>query len=154
MDKKLSMIFREAQISDIKQIQLVRNAVRENVLSDPALVSDYDCEEFLTRRGKGWVCKIENRLVGFAIADLKENNIWALFVHFEFEGKGIGGKLHEMMLSWYFTQNKKNVWLGTEPRTKAERFYKKHGWRETGLHGKNEIKFEMTFDEYKAIHSR
>ena len=148
------MIFREAQVGDIKQIQLVRNSVRENVLSDPGLVTDCDCEEFLTIRGRGWVCEIEKRIIGFAIADLKENNIWALFIHPEFEGKGIGGKLHEIMLDWYFAQNKKNVWLGTSPGTKAERFYKKHGWREAGLHGKNEIKFEMTFEEYNAIHSR
>ena len=36
------MIFREAQISDIQQIQIVRNAVKENVLSDPSLVTDKD----------------------------------------------------------------------------------------------------------------
>ncbi len=146
------MIFREAEINDIRQIQLVRHSVKENVLSNPALVTDDDCEEFLTRRGKGWVCEIDNRIIGFAIADLKENNIWALFVHPEFEGKGIGDKLHEIMLNWYFNQDKENVWLGTSPKTKAEKFYRKHGWRETGVHGKNEIKFEMTFDEYNTIH--
>ncbi len=144
------MIFRAAQISDIKQIQLVRNSVTENVLSNPDLVKDQDCEEYLTVRGKGWICEIDNRIIGFAIADLKENNIWALFVDPEFEGKGVGGRLHEMMLNWYFAQHKEDVWLGTAPETKAEKFYKKHGWRPTGLHGKNEIKFEMTSTEWKA----
>lgn len=147
------MTFREAEISDIGQIQLVRHSVKENVLSNPALVTNEDCEEFLTLRGKGWVCEIENRIVGFAIADLKENNIWALFIHPGFEGKGIGSKLHDMMLEWYFCHSKKDVWLGTSPGTKAERFYRKHGWRKTGRHGKNEIKFEMTFIEYNTIHS-
>jgi hypothetical protein len=37
-------------------------------LSDPLLVIDEDCEEFLTKRVKGWVCEIENQIVGFAIA--------------------------------------------------------------------------------------
>ncbi len=147
------MIFREAVIGDIKQIQTVRNSVKENVLSNPGLVTDDDCEDFLTRRGKGWVCETENKIVGFAIADLEEDNIWALFVHPEFEGRGIGGKLHQMMLDWYFTQGKKNVLLGTSPHTRAERFYRKHGWRETGTHGKDEIKFEMRFDEYNTIHA-
>ncbi len=147
------MIFREAVIGDIKEIQIVRNSVKENILSNPGLVTDDDCEDFLTMRGKGWVCEIENKLVGFAIADLKEDNIWALFVHPEFEGKGIGRKLHQIMLDWYFMQGKKNVWLGTSPHTRAERFYKNLGWREIGTHGKDEIKFEMTFDEYHTINA-
>jgi len=50
------MIFREAIVSDIPQIQVVRHAVKENVLSNPALVTDHDCKEFITERGKGWVC--------------------------------------------------------------------------------------------------
>lgn len=148
------MNFRQAETSDIKQIQRVRHSVKENVLSNPGLVTDDDCEEFLTRRGRGWICEIDNRIVGFAIADLKKNNIWALFIHPEFEGKGIGSKLHDMMLDWYFAEEKQTVWLGTAPRTKAEKFYRKHGWRETGIYGKNEIKFELTIDEYNTIHCR
>lgn len=139
------MIIREAEIADIKQIQIVRNSVTENTLSDPNLVSDEDCEEFIIVRGKGWVCEIENQIVGFAIADLKENNIWALFLDPEFEKKGIGQLLHKTMLDWYFTQTKKTVWLGTAYNTRAEKFYKKAGWTEVGMHGAKEIKFEMTY---------
>lgn len=135
-------LFREANTSDISQIQVVRNSVKENMLSDPALVSDRDCEEFLTERGKGWVCEINGRIVGFAIADLKEHNIWALFLHPDFEKQGIGKTLHDMMLDWYFQQTQQRVWLGTAPGTRAEGFYKKNGWKETGMHGK-EVKFEM-----------
>ncbi|KAA5536432.1 GNAT family N-acetyltransferase [Taibaiella lutea] len=142
------MIIREAVISDIKQMQEVRNAVTENALSDPNLVTDKDCEVFITERGKGWVCEMDNRIAGFAIADLKENNIWALFLRPECEGKGIGKKLHDTMLDWYFTQTKNKVWLGTSPDTRAETFYKNAGWKVIGMHGKNELKFEMTFDDW------
>lgn len=107
------MIIREAKIDDTKQIQIVRNSVTENTLSNPNLVTDKDCEEFITIRGKGWVCEIDNQIVGFAIADLKENNIWALFIDPKFEKKGIGLILHKTMLDWYFAQTKKTVWLGT-----------------------------------------
>jgi GNAT superfamily N-acetyltransferase len=112
------MIFREAQISDIPQIQIVRNSVKENVLSDTSLVTDKDCVEFLTIRGKGWVCVVAEIVVGFSIADLKEKNIWALFVHPDHEAKGIGKRLHKEMLDWYFTQTKEKVWLGTAPKQK------------------------------------
>lgn len=145
------MKIREANIHDIKKIQIVRNSVKENTLSDPNLVTDKDCEEYITERGKGWVCEIDNRIVGFAIADLKENNIWALFLHPDFEGKGIGQLLHRTMLDWYFKQTKEKVWLGTAFNTRAEQFYRKAGWEEAGTHSSKEIKFEMTYEEWKSV---
>ncbi len=144
------MIFREAQTNDIKQIQVVRNAVKENVLSNPGLITDKDCVEYLTLRGKGWVCEVDGTIVGFAIADLIDNNIWALFVHPDYEGKGIGKTLHHIMLNWYFKQHKDNVWLSTGTDTKAEKFYRKYGWKETGLYGKTEIKFEMKKEDWNS----
>lgn len=137
------MIFREALVSDIQQIQVVRNAVKENTLSNPALVPDEDVAEFLINRGKGWVCVIAGKVAGFSIADLKGNNIWALFVHPDHEKKGIGKMLHDLMLDWYFEQTTTTVWLGTAPGTRAEKFYRMQAWKEVGMHGKGEVKFEM-----------
>lgn len=137
------MVFREATLDDIPQIQVVRNAVRENRLSDPGLVTDADCADFLTRRGKGWVCIIENTVAGFAIVDMQEHNIWALFVHPDHEALGIGKQLHRLMLDWYFTQTSEPVWLGTAPGTRAEEFYQRQGWQRTGVVNKGEVKFEM-----------
>jgi len=145
----MKMIFREATTTDIPQIQLVRNSVKENVLSDPALVTDKDCEDYLLGRGKGWVCEIEGEVVGFAIADLIDHNVWALFVKPGFDKKGIGKKLHDDMLDWYFAQTDLTIWLGTASGTRAEGFYRKAGWSEVGIHGKGEIKFEMTASNWK-----
>ncbi|WP_237390831.1 GNAT family N-acetyltransferase [Chryseobacterium sp. KMC2] len=147
----MNMIIREAILEDIPQIQTVRNSVKENTLSDPGLVTDRDCEEFLFERGKGWVAEENGRITGFSIVDLKEHNIWALFVHPDFENKGIGRKLHDIMLDWYFTQKKDAVWLGTSPDTRAETFYRKSGWKEVGIHGKGEVKFEMSFQNWKNL---
>lgn len=147
------MIFREATIEDIQQIQLVRNAVTENTLSNPSLITDKDCEAYITSRGKGWVCEINNQIVGFSIADLQNNNIWALFVHPAFEKRGIGKQLHDSMLNWYFAQHKTKVWLSTAPNTRAELFYRKSGWTAVGMHGKGEIKFEMTLNDWINIKS-
>lgn len=145
------MKIREAQLNDIKQIQIVRNSVKENTLSDPNLVSDKDVAEYISERGKGWVCEIGNQIVGFAIADLKDHNIWALFIDPEFEKKGIGQQLHNTMLDWYFRQTKETVWLGTAFDTRAEKFYQKAGWTAVGTHGTKEIKFEMTYDAWMKI---
>ena len=144
------MLFREAKPADIPQLQLIRRSVTENILSDPTLVTDELCALYLTERGKGWVCEVEGKIVGFSIVDLQENNIWALFMLPEFEGQGIGKQLHRIMLDWYFQQTKEPIWLGTDPGTRAERFYRRQGWRETGIHGNSEIKFEMRHDDWQA----
>ena len=52
------------------------------------------------------------------------------------------------MLDWYFTQTQDKIWLGTSPNTRAENFYRKSGWIEAGIHGKGEIKFEMTYNDW------
>ena len=142
--------FREGGINDISQIQFVRNAVKENRLSDPALVPDEDVEEYMTKRGKCWVCETDKTIVGFAMVDLTGNNVWALFVHPGFEAMGIGKKLHLMMMDWYFVHTKEKIWLGTAPNSRAEKFYRMQGWTEVGVHGKGEIKFEMSFDDWSA----
>ena len=58
-------------------MQLIRNAVKENVLSDPALVPDEAVEKYINQRGKGWVCLVDKTITGFCIADLIDDNIWA-----------------------------------------------------------------------------
>lgn len=145
------MIFREATVDDIDNYMIVRMAVKENVLNNPALVPREDNVAYLTEHGKGWVCEIENRIVGFSIVGLTQRNVWALFVLPEFEGKGIGRKLHDIMIDWYFSQTSEKIWLGTEQNTKAEIFYKKRGWTVVGMHGDDETKFEMTMEDWKRI---
>ena len=144
------MIYREAEIKDIHQMHVVRTSVKENVLSNPGLVTLQDYKDYLTTRGKGFVCEIDNIIVGFSIVDLIDKNVWALFVDPAYEGKGIGKKLHDLMLNWYFSQTTETLWLGTEPNTKAEIFYRKNHWMENGRHGKNEIKFEMNFENWTS----
>ena len=142
------MNFRQATTEDIPQIQIVRNSVKENQLSNPNLIPDNLVEEFITKRGKGFACEIDKKIVGFSIVDFVENNVWALFLLPEFEGKGIGKKLHQLMLDEYFSKTKETIWLSTEANSRAETFYKKHGWKNAGFHG-NEVKFEMSFEDWR-----
>ena len=143
------MNFRQAIPEDIPQIQIVRNSVKENQLSNPNLIPDELVEEFITKRGKGFVCEIDKKIVGFSIVDFVENNVWALFLLPEFEGKRIGKKLHQLMLDEYFSKTKETIWLSTEANSRAEIIYKKQGWKNAGFHG-NEVKFEMSFEDWKS----
>ena len=149
MEQITSINFREATINDYPELHSIRIAVKENILPDPLLITESDYENFLTIRGKGWLCEVENNIAGFAIIDLKEKNIWALFVHPDHEGKGIGKRLQEIMLNWYFENNDELLWLGTSPGTRAERFYRKSGWKEVGIRKNGEIKFEMSKSEWQ-----
>ena len=143
------MEFREAQLSDIAQIQVVRHLVKENTLSDPALVPDKDVAYYITEKGKGWVCETDGKIVGFSIVDLKEKSIWALFVDPEYDNRGIGKELHRLMMDWYFSQTTDKVCLGTAPKTRAQEFYKRQGWTETGMYPNGEVKFEMQSEDWK-----
>ncbi len=146
MDQKIK--FEESTVADIAQMRIVRNSVRENVLSTPDLVKNSDYQHYLTN-GKGWVCKSDDIIVGFAIVDVNTRNVWALFVLPQFERKGIGKRLHDLMLNWYFTKTNESIWLSTAPGSRAENFYLAAGWKNVGTHGNGEIKFEMSYKEWQ-----
>ena len=126
--------------------------MKENTLPDPGFITEKEYEKYLTYHGKGWLCEIDHEVVGFSIVGLAQRNVWALFVHPDHEGKGIGKKLHDMMLDWYFEQTNQPVWLGTGPNTRAELFYRKAGWTETGRRPNGEIRFEMNANYWKSLH--
>lgn len=143
------MNFRIATLADIPRIQVVRHLVKENILSNPTLVTDTDVADYITRRGKGWVCEVDETIVGFSIADLEDNSIWALFLQPEFEGRGIGKELQRLLLDWYFSQSQQTLWLTTSPGTRAETFYSRTGWQDKGMQ-KGEIRFEMTKEVWES----
>jgi GNAT superfamily N-acetyltransferase len=144
------MIFREARTSDIQQLQLVRQCVRENVLSDPSKVTEYDYLRYLTIDGKGWVCETGSKIIGFAIIDCKHHKIWALFVKPAFAGKHVGKTLLDLMLNWYFSKDEETLSLNTAPHTRAEQFYTMQGWTPAGRSPDNEIVFQMQYATWKA----
>ena len=145
------MIFREAQTEDIAGIQRVRNSVKENQLPDPNLVPDTDVADYISRRGKGWVCEMDGTIVGFSIVSVIDRNVWALFIQPGYDKKGIGKKLHHDMLNWYFSQTNETIWFSTAPGTRAEAFYRRAGWQETGMTKSGEVKFEMTAHKWSSL---
>ena len=147
----MTAFIRPATPADIPGIQLVRNAVKENRLSNPDIIPDALVHEFLFERGIGWVAVIGTRIAGFAIVDFHEQNVWALFVDPVDENKGIGKKLLQVMLEYYFRQSHATLWLSTAPGTRAEKFYEMQGWKKAGMQGK-EVKFTMRLHDWEAIH--
>ncbi|MET0394429.1 MAG: GNAT family N-acetyltransferase [Chitinophagaceae bacterium] len=144
------MQLRQAILTDIPQLTVLRLSVTENQLSDPGLVTEQDYITYLSQRGRGWVCETGGLVTGFAIVDNTDHNVWALFVLPGYEGQGIGRRLHDAMLDWYFSQGETFIWLGTAPGTRAERFYRKAGWQDRGLRPNGEKRFELTAAQWQA----
>lgn len=134
---------REATRADIPGLWDVRYAVRENTLT-PGRLSDEDVRREIEDTGKGWVIEEGDRIVAFAIGNAENGNIWALFVHPEYEGRGYGGRLHEAMLAWLRTQPVASLWLTTDADSRACGFYARKGWSRVGVSESGEVRFERS----------
>jgi GNAT superfamily N-acetyltransferase len=136
-------MIRKATIKDVRAMNHLRLQVRENVLSDPALVTSETTAHAITAEGRGWVYEEAGEILGFAIAKDEDPTIWALFVHPHHEGLGIGHQLHSAAVAWLWSRGAERIWLGTDPGTRAERFYLERGWRKAGIRDNGELLLEL-----------
>lgn len=121
----------------------VRMSVRENQLVSMQL-TESDYIDAIESRGRGWVIEAEETIVAFAIGDTSNASIWALFVDPNHEGRGFGRQLHDEMVSWLWQQGHEQLWLTTDPGTRAQRFYEAAGWRTVGSGSHGEVRLELT----------
>lgn len=131
---------RQAQRADITAMHRVRLSVHENRLA--SIVTEEDYIPAIEEAGRGWVIELNGAVVAFAVGNRVTGNIWALFVEPGHEGRGYGRRLHDAMVEWLFAQGLKRLWLGTQPNTRAQRFYELAGWSHTGMLANGEASFE------------
>ena len=129
----------------------LRMSVRENVLSDPNAVRLEHYGAILANGGRGWVWDEGGAIRGFAIVDTRNENVWALFVAPGAEGRGIGSRLHDAMLAWYFSTGATRLWLSTGGGTRAERLYRRAGWRQAGVEANGDLRFEVGAGEWQNL---
>ena len=138
----MSFHIETAGLADIPAMHAVRLAVRENRLSDPARITEGSYIPYV-EAGSAWVARGAGRAVlGFTVADRSNAGVWALFVHPDREGAGIGRALHDTLLGWARHEGLSGLWLTTAPGTRAERFYLGAGWRKAGVSPAGEVRFE------------
>jgi GNAT superfamily N-acetyltransferase len=141
------MMVQDARPEHIPGIYRVRLAVRENVM--PLEIVQRDgwtpervADAFSPGR-RGWVVEHDGEVVGFSIADANTRSIWALFVLEKHEGRGFGRALLTAAVDWLWSEGSERIWLDTDPRSRAEGFYRHLGWQATGTTAKGEIRFEL-----------
>lgn len=138
-----ALALRRATVADIPAMSRIRLAVRENRLSNPARITEEMYRDYLDALGRGWVAEIAGEVVGFAYADRGDGSIWALFVDPEREGLGAGSRLLRLAAAWLFEIGYDEVWLGTEPGTRAHGFYAAQGWVQEGMKDDVEVWYRL-----------
>ena len=132
---------RQALLRDIAAMHRVRLSVHENRLM--SAITEHDYAVAIAETGRGWVVEVDSTIVAFAIGNALTGNIWALFVDPLHEGSGHGRALHDTMVAWLFSRGLDNLWLSTEPGTRAQRFYESAGWRFAGILANGEARYEF-----------
>lgn len=126
-----SPVIRKATPADQPRIHAIRMGVRENVLSDPSRVTEAEVAWY-REQAIFLVSEVEGEIAGFTCANPQTGLIWALFVDPAHEGQGHGRALLDRALAALTAAGIVQAHLTTGSGTRAERFYRRHGWRETG----------------------
>lgn len=134
-------IFREIQSTDMDAIFAVRVATWHNPNGQEELtamgITHESVRNVLNDSHRGWLCEINSQVVGFAMGDRSNGEMWVIAVLSEFEGLGIGKQLLKLVEDWLFQEGWKEIWLTTDPdeSIRAVGFYRHLGWRDWKLEG-------------------
>lgn len=123
---------RAAVAADVPRLQEIRAAVRENWLGRPDVVPTADYHATI-ERGLCWVWADDGRVQGFASGHPSgSNEVWALFVDPAAEGRGVGSALLAQVTDVLWRLGHRDLVLGTQPGSRAERVYRAAGWTAVG----------------------
>ena len=125
----MSVRLRAARPEDWPEVSALRLSVTENRLSDPSRVTQTMYDDYVTVRGRGWVAEDASGILGFSVGD-RSGSVWALFVRPGCEGRGVGQALMRACVDWMAALGLEEAELETGAGTRAERFYRRFGWRE------------------------
>lgn len=135
-------MIRKATIADRPRITEVRLAVRENQLSRSSVAKVDQVSDWIFANGTFWVWEEADAVQGFSVADPRDGTIFGLFIHPDYEGRGIGRALLPKACEDLWAAGFAAAKLTTGAGTRAERFYRTNGWQETGRQDDGQIIFE------------
>jgi ribosomal protein S18 acetylase RimI-like enzyme len=128
------MRFREIEERDVTDLFAVRVATRENALSRRELaalgINQNSLLAMLGATHRGWLCEEDHQVVGFAIGNRENGEMWVIALLPDYEGRGIGAELLTRVEDWLWTEGWTEIWLTTDvdPTLRAYGFYRKQGW--------------------------
>jgi ribosomal protein S18 acetylase RimI-like enzyme len=134
-----NVTFREIISADMDAIFEVRVATWHNEHGQEEMtalgITQDAVLELLGKSHRGWLCEVGSRVVGFAMGDRTNGEMWVIAVLKEFEGRGIGRRLLTLVSDWLFSEGWNEIWLTTDPDEKfrAVGFYRRLGWADWKL---------------------
>lgn len=134
-------MIRKATTADRPRISEVRLAVRENRLSAASAGKVETTANWIFEHATFWVWEEAGTVQGFSVADPRDGTIFGLFVHPDWEGRGLGRALLPRACEDLRAAGFAAATLTTGPGTRAERFYRENGWEEIGRQDDGEIIF-------------
>ena len=134
-DKLDSYTFREIDSTDMQSIFDVRVATWHNdrgleELNELGITATTVRKMMRNKTHRGWLCEDDSSVVGFAIGNQKNGEMWVIAVRKEHESHGIGRKLLTLVENWLFESGWEEIWLTTDPdeSLRAVGFYRRLGW--------------------------
>ncbi len=134
-------MIRKATDADRARIYDVRMAVRENQLSDSSRAKVDETADWIFRNAAFWVWEEAGTVQGFAVADPRDGTIFGLFIHPDYEGRGLARALLPLACEDLRAAGFSAATLTTGAGTRAERFYRINGWEETGRQDDGQVIF-------------
>lgn len=137
----MAIFFRKITPADVETLFVLRGKVRENPLSVTELAAKGITPQSVTAalgdRLEGYLCEESDRMVGFAMADLKAGELSVIAVLPEYEGRGIGRELLRRTEEALWAAGYTSIWLWTwaNRATRAVRLYQSAGWVEYEIKG-------------------
>lgn len=123
----------------------VRASVGENTMTSDELSAIGVTPESIALAINGaacsWVATAEEEVVGFAMVDLDDACLFALFVLPQHEGRGIGTCLTQACEQALFERHH-SVWLETAKESRAASLYRHLGWGNEVEIGGGDIRLE------------
>lgn len=124
----------------------LRCAVRENMLSDEARITEASYAPYVDAGTALVAIDAAETVAGFGVLDSATRSIWALFVHPDREGAGVGRSLHGALLDLAAALGIDHLWLVTGKATRAEQFYTNAGWQAYAASDASETRFKRRLD--------
>ena len=143
----MTLSFREMSTDDLPAAFRVRLSTIENAITMEELEEDYGITPeslalAMQSKVRGWLCEEDGEVIGFSMGDRSNGEVQVVAVLPAHEGRGIGKTLLAHVRDWLLTEGYDEIWLlaNPDPHIRAAGFYKKLGWRATGVFkGEDEI---------------
>lgn len=141
----IATLIRPATPDDLEDIFAIRTAVKENHLSREQMaemgITPDVILTLLTAETCIWIAQRERRAVGFSMVDFDDGCLFALFVHPQYEGLGIGSRLIQTAEAALF-EHHATLWLETDSQSRAAAFYQRHGWQAVQPLSGNDMRYQ------------